>query len=96
MDYSEKRGFIRIKTQSKIEYRVMGSQETYSGECINLSAGGVLFTSERRVEPGTLMKITITPQLHMVNPLDATIKVVRTQNNADGGFAIAGQIRDLV
>ncbi|MCI0506056.1 MAG: PilZ domain-containing protein [Gammaproteobacteria bacterium] len=96
MDYSEKRGFIRIKTQSKIEYRVMGSKETYYGECINLSAGGVLFTSAHNVTPGTLMEITIKPEQLMVTPLDATIKVIRTQSNSSGGYSIAGQIKDLV
>jgi c-di-GMP-binding flagellar brake protein YcgR len=96
MDYSEKRGFIRIKTQSKIEYRVMGSKETYHGECINLSAGGVLFTSTQNVTPGTLMEISIKPEQLLVNPLDATIKVVRSQNTPGGHYAIAGQIKDLV
>jgi hypothetical protein len=96
MDYSEKRGFIRIKTESKIEYRVMGSKETYYGECINLSAGGVLFTSEYNVAPGTLMEISIKPEHALVSPLDATIKVVRSQSTTNGIYAIAGQIKDLI
>jgi len=96
MDYSEKRGFIRIKTDSKIEFRIVGSQDTYYGECINLSAGGVLFTSEHSVAPGTLMEITIKPEQVLVSPLDATIRVVRTQDNTNGSYAIAGQIKDLV
>lgn len=96
MDYSEKRGFIRIKTDSKIEYRVVGSKDTYYGECINLSAGGVLFTSDHNVEPGTLMEISIQPEQVLVAPLDATIKVVRTRSNTNGSYAIAGQIKDLV
>ena len=96
MDYSEKRGFIRIKTDSKIEYRMMGSGETHYGECINLSAGGVLFTSQHDVAPGTLMEISIKPEHAMVSPLDATIKVVRSQSTEKGGYAIAGQIKDLI
>lgn len=96
MDYSEKRGFIRIKTDSKIEYRVLGSKDTYYGECINLSAGGVLFTSDHNVAPGTLMEISIQPEQVLVAPLDATIKVVRSKSKTNGGYAIAGQIKDLV
>ena len=96
MDYSEKRGFIRIKTNSKIEYRVAGSNEIYYGECINLSAGGVMFVSKHKVEPGTLMEISIKPELALVSPLDATIKVVRTESNTNGGYDIAGQIKDLI
>ena len=74
----------------------MGSTETYYGECINLSAGGVLFTSAHLVAPGTLMEISIKPEQEMVAPLDATIKVIRTQSTVSGGYAIAGQIKDLV
>jgi len=96
MDYSEKRGFIRIKTDSKIEFRVIGTKDTCYGECINLSAGGVLFTSELSVEPGTLMEISIKPEQVLVSPLDATIKVVRSHSNINGSYAIAGQIKDLV
>lgn len=96
MDYSEKRGFIRIKTKSKIEFRVAGSKDTYHGECINLSAGGVLFTSDHRITPGTVMEISIKPEQKTIAPLDATIKVVRTQSNTNGSFSIAGQIRDLM
>lgn len=96
MDYSEKRGFIRIKTNSKVEFRVAGSKDTYYGECINLSAGGVLFTTQHRVTPGTLMEISIKPEQKTIAPLDATIKVVRTQSNTNGSFSIAGQIKDLI
>ncbi|MGD8570957.1 MAG: PilZ domain-containing protein [Gammaproteobacteria bacterium] len=96
MDYSEKREFIRIKTNSKIEYRIFGSRETLYGQCVNLSAGGVLFTSEHHVTPGTLIEISIKPEHKTIAPLDATIKVVRTQSHTRGGYTIAGQIKDLV
>ncbi|MGD8568352.1 MAG: PilZ domain-containing protein [Gammaproteobacteria bacterium] len=96
MDYSEKREFIRIKTKSKIEYRLSGSRDIYYGECVNLSAGGVLFTSEHRITPGTLVEISIKPEQKAIAPLDATIKVVRTQSNTNGSYAIAGQIKDLI
>lgn len=94
-DYTEKRHFIRIQTNSKITYREMGSKISHQGECINLSAGGILFTSEHRVNPGTMMEITITPELNLVKPLDATIQVVRSQSHIDGDYTIAGEIKAL-
>ena len=94
-DYTEKRNYIRIQTESSITYRELGSTTTHQGKCINLSAGGVLFTSEYRVNPGTLMEITITPALNMVKPLDATIQVVRSQTRHNGDYAIAGEIKAL-
>ena len=94
-DYTEKRNYIRIQTNSKITYREVGSETSHQGECINLSAGGILFTSEYRVNPGTLMEITITPELDLVKPLDATIQVVRSQSHINGDYTIAGEIKAL-
>ena len=95
MDHSEKRSFIRIKTESKLEYKVIGSDTTHIGQCINLSAGGVLFSCAQHHAPGTVMEISIKPEQIMVMPLDATIKVVRTQSNTNGSYDIAGKIRDI-
>jgi len=96
MDYSEKRNFIRIKTDSKIEYKVVGTDITHIGQCINLSAGGVLFACAQHHVPGTVMEISIKPEQIMVTPLDATIKVVRTQSTSNGSYHIAGKIRDTL
>jgi len=96
MDYSEKRKYIRVKTSSKIEYREIGSDLTYLGQCINVSTGGVLFTCDHNITPGTIMEISIKPEQKTVTPLDATIKVVRTQSNVNGSFNVAGQIKDLI
>ena len=96
MDYSEKRKYIRVKTSSKIEYRELGSDLTRLGQCINVSTGGVLFTCEHHITPGTTVEISIKPERQSVAPLDATIKVVRTQSNINGSFNIAGKIKELI
>jgi len=96
MDYSEKRKYIRVKTSSKIEYRVVGSDMTHLGECINVSTGGVLFNCSHDFIPGTVMEISIKPEQKAVAPLDATIKVVRTQSNTNGSYNVAGKIKELI
>ena len=96
MDYSEKRNFIRVKTSSKIDYRELGSEKTYHGQCINVSTEGVLFSCSHQVSPGTLMEISIKPEQKTVAPLDATIKVVRTQSNVNGSYYVAGKIKEVI
>jgi len=54
-----------------------------------------LFETEHPLEPGTLVQINITPQLVVVKPLDASVKVVRASKNSDGKFSIAGEIKDI-
>lgn len=93
--FTEKRNFIRMETDSKIEYRKSGSKQLYCGQCINLSASGVLFSSSHHVSPGTEVEINIAPELTIVRPLQATIQVVRSQIGSDGGYTIAGAIKNI-
>jgi hypothetical protein len=95
IDYSEKRNFVRMNTDTVIRYKPVGSDESYSGRCVNLSASGVLFITSQHFEPGTLVHINITPDKALVAPLEATVEVVRAQPDNDGGYAIAGQIKQL-
>ena len=95
INYDEKRDFIRMDTDSQITYWEEGSKDTHTGQCINLSASGVLFICSERIEPGTLLHINISPTLQVVPPLDATIEVIRTQMHMSEKFAIAGTIRQI-
>lgn len=96
IDYSEKRDFIRMTANSQMTYQESGSTKSYQGYCINLSAAGILFETDHLLEPGTLVQIKITPELAIVKPLIATIKVLRTVKNTDGKFAIAAEIKDII
>jgi hypothetical protein len=93
IEYSEKRNFIRMTTDSVITFKEQGQSVIHKGQCINLSAAGVLFTSAQKMLPGTLLDINITPEPAVVAPLNATVQVVRTQLSDSGGYAIAGEIK---
>jgi len=93
IDYTEKRNFIRMTTDSVITFKEQGQNTVHQGQCINLSAAGVLFTSKQRMLPGTMLDINITPEPAVVAPLNATVQVVRTQLSDNGGYAIAGEIK---
>ena len=95
IEYTEKRDFIRMKTDSKISFQAQGSNDVFEGECINLSANGVLFTSKQMFAPGTEIDINITPQYSVVQPLNATIEVIRSQVQNNGDFTIAGKIKEM-
>ncbi len=54
----DKRDTQRLKTQNLfMEYRHSGSEGTYSGEVINLSAGGLCFLRQGLIDKGTTIKI---------------------------------------
>lgn len=95
LNYAEKRDFIRMETNSKIDYRKTGSNKSHQGQCINLSATGVLFTADINVTLGTELDISILPDLTIVPPLQATIEVVRIQQNTNGSYNIAAAIKEM-
>lgn len=95
IEYDEKREYYRMNTNSPITITPDGSDEVYEGICVNLSANGVLFTTTQRFEPGTIVRINMTPAKAVVAPLDALVEIVRSQVDSDKGYAIAGQIKQM-
>jgi len=96
IDYEEKRDFIRMNTEHVLQYRKTSSNEVQQGICCNLSATGIMFTTEQEISPGTELAVTITPQNSVVSPFDATITVVRTQTNGmSSQYTIAGRITSI-
>ncbi len=95
IDYEEKRDFIRMNTRHVLQFRKIGSDDVQQGVCCNLSATGIMFTTEQEIPQGTELAVTITPQHSVVSPFNAVIKVVRTQTNSMSSpytIAIAGKI----
>lgn len=93
IDYDEKRDFIRMSAEHALEYREVGSGETRSGICHNLSATGILFSSDHAIAEGTQLEVSITPQVSVVSPFNAVVEVIRSHpNGAEGRFSIAGKI----
>jgi hypothetical protein len=95
IDYDEKREHFRMNTNSAITIKPDGSDEVFEGICINLSANGMLFTTNQRFDPGTIIHINITPAKAVVSPLDAVVEVIRTQVDSEKGYAIAAQIKQI-
>ncbi len=96
-DYDEKRDYFRMAADCPLNFKIHGDETLYTGQCINLSAGGVMFRSETNIETGTLIDINITPEKSVVPPLKAVIEITRRSNGAEeGNFEYAGCIRQLL
>lgn len=96
INYEEKRDFIRMNAEHALQFREVGSDKTQQGVCCNLSATGILFTTEQAIPQGTELEVNITPQYSVVSPFDAVVKVVRTQPNAAASqYSVAGKITTI-
>jgi len=93
LDYSEKRNFFRMNVDCDMEYIVNGSNEKEQGTVLNLSGDGVSFLTKEKVDPGTIVSISIAPENTVTPPLEVTVEVLRCESDNDAGrYEIAGNI----
>lgn len=91
--YDEKRDFIRMNAEHALQFRTLGTDETQQGICCNLSATGIMFTTENSIPDGAELEVNITPQYSVVTPFDAVVKVIRSQSNSETDkYTVAGKI----
>jgi len=98
-EYDEKRDFFRMAADCALNFKIQGDSDDtfYTGQCVNLSAGGVLFRSETKLDPGCLIEINITPDKSVVPPLQAVIEVARRDDSSEATqFEYAGSIKQLL
>ena len=91
---SDQRGFLRMDVKSKLTFKNCGTNETYEGNCIDLSATGISFSSKQKVSEGDLLEVHMKPGVDITPPLAITIKVIRAVATDDGNFEIAGAIHE--
>jgi hypothetical protein len=96
--YTEKRNFDRLAINHEMTYVLDGAdifdQEPDHGLCRNLSAYGILFSSYKNIDPGTIVNINISPRQSLIVPLEARVEVIRTtKSESDNRFEIAGIIK---
>ena len=92
VDYSEKRDFQRMTVESSLEYHKDNDSEVHQGTVKNLSATGILFTTDDKLPLGIELSIKLTPINSITPPLSARVKVTRADKHADGDYYIACEI----
>ena len=95
IEYDEKRDFIRMSADHDLQFREAGSDTTHSGICKNLSATGILFSSDTAFPPGTRLEVNISPRYSVVAPFDAEVEVLRADPDDSGKFDIASKIINI-
>jgi hypothetical protein len=91
IEYSEKRDFIRMPVQCPVYVRESASDIEETAELLDLSATGVRFVSQRALDTGARLELTVKPDHPITPPLEATISVIRCEE-IDNGFDIAASI----
>jgi c-di-GMP-binding flagellar brake protein YcgR len=76
-EFEEKRDFMRMMVDCEVQCRSADGTTQYSGRVRNLSAQGLLFSSEQELAVGERLELVIHPKIGSAAPLEASAEVVR-------------------
>jgi c-di-GMP-binding flagellar brake protein YcgR len=84
----ERRGSSRYPVKEDVRYRILQSkavQMNGSGRTLDMSSGGILFTTSERLQPGQVVEVAVNwpAELHGTCRLQLVVtgQVVRSDNN---------------
>ncbi len=95
LEYDEKRNYIRMEIDCDITYRLADSDELHHGRCSSISGAGVSFIANQVVDPGKAMEINVVPKNTLTPSMTAFIEVIRSTQQDDGSYEIAGTIKSI-
>ncbi|MBD3426224.1 MAG: hypothetical protein GF409_03215 [Candidatus Omnitrophica bacterium] len=87
MEHGEKRRFIRHLLVNPLQFKVSDSDQFEKTETVNVSEGGLLFLSKKKVEPETIIQLQM-PLYDKVFKIRA--KVVHTEKDEATGMLKIG------
>ncbi len=88
--YEEKRDFIRMPVECEISLEDKASGKCFQANARNLSASGVLFSTDELLQPGDRLEMHIEAHQALLSVLDASIEVLRVELADDGCSCTAG------
>ena len=89
----DQRDFLRMNVQSKLTFKIQGTDETYEGTTADLSATGLRFISKQQVNVGDVLEISLKPGVDITPSLEAALTVIRVDAMDDGQYDIAGAMQ---
>ncbi len=95
LDNSESRQFIRMDVSCAMTYKFPDSEQLLVGQCVNLSGSGILFTSEKAIDSGIALEVTIAPDNLLTPPMKAYVEVIRSKAIEPGLYEVATEIKGI-
>ena len=89
VDSSDKRDFRRMNVEIKAIFKINGQDEFFEGTVTDLSATGILLTTDISLSNGDELEVKVKPEKAVVPPLYARAKILRV-DQLDGGKYQAG------
>ena len=91
-EYTEKRDHFRMTMGCEIELRHGDKGTIETAMLVDLSATGMRFLIDSRLDEGTVLEVSLTPANDITPPMQARIEVLRCTPSDDQRFDVAAAI----
>lgn len=95
LDQNERRKYARMEISCKLTYKFPGTEQEFSGKCVNIGGAGILFIGSEAIEPGLALQIMIPPDNNLQLHLQAFAEVLRCTLIAPHRYQIACEIKGI-
>ena len=81
-----------MSVTAELTYSIPGEKEVRKGQCSNLSHSGILFETEKPLQEGASLEITIDTKSKKFKPMNAIVKIMRVEESGKRDYIVAGRI----
>jgi len=96
VDSSDKRDFRRMNVEIKARFKVNGGDEFFEGTVADLSATGILLTTQTPLANGDELEVKVKPEMAVVPPLYARVKVLRVDVEQGDNYRAGCKITEML
>ena len=83
-----------MSVNAKLTYNIPGENQTYTGDCKDLSHTGVFFVTEQSLSNRQTLEITIDGKYSNFEPMKASVEVIRVEPS-DNKFRVGCKILEF-
>ena len=96
LNQAEDRQFQRMDLPCEIIYKLPDSNQSHTGECLNISGSGILFRGKHLLECGMALELTVATKNAFTTPLRAYVEVIRSKSvDQLAQYEIATEIKGI-
>ncbi len=95
-DFAEKRDFIRMFINAPVDFAIKDSNDWHSGVGIDLSGGGLSFSTKQSLSVGDQVEVKLKPITPVTPALEANVVVIRSDTTDDGTFNVSTKIENII
>ena len=94
-DYEQSRLFQAPEESCKISYRFPDSEQSFIGECLDISSAVIIFRGEHLLENGLAIELAVVSRNALTTPFKAYVEVVSSKKTGVEQYEVTTEIKGI-